>query len=65
MVRSIKSGLPLNDALRLIASDGQEPVRTEFRRVVESQQVGLNVPEACARMMPMIVGIISRSRRRI
>ena len=50
MVRSIKSGLPLNDALRLIASDGQDPVKTEFRRVVESQQVGLNVPDACARM---------------
>ncbi|MCJ8517912.1 tight adherence protein B [Pseudorhizobium tarimense] len=51
MVRSIRSGLPLNDALRLIASDGQEPVRTEFRRVVESQQVGLSIPEACMRMM--------------
>ena len=35
MVRSIKSGLPLNDAIRMIASDGQEPVRTEFRRIVE------------------------------
>ncbi|OHV80573.1 type II secretion system F family protein [Ensifer sp. LCM 4579] len=54
MVRSIKSGLPLNDALRLIASDGQEPVKTEFRRVVESQQVGLNVPEACARMIQSV-----------
>ena len=51
MVRSIRSGLPLNDALRLIASDGQEPVKTEFRRVIESQQVGLSVPEACVRMM--------------
>ena len=51
MVRSIKSGLPLNDALRLIASDGQEPVKAEFKRVVESQQVGLSVPDACARMM--------------
>jgi tight adherence protein B len=51
MVRSIKSGLPLNDALRLIASDGQEPVKTEFKRVVESQQVGLSVPDSCARMM--------------
>ncbi len=54
MVRSIKSGLPLNDALRLIASDGQEPVKTEFRRVVESQQVGLNVPDACARMIQSV-----------
>lgn len=50
MVRSIKSGLPLNDALRLIASDGQEPVKREFLRVVESQQVGFSIPEACGRM---------------
>jgi tight adherence protein B len=54
MVRSIKSGLPLTDALRLIAAEGQEPVRTEFRRIVESQQVGLSVPEACARMFTSI-----------
>ena len=54
MVRSIKSGLPLTDALRLIAAEGQEPVRTEFRRLVESQQVGLSVPEACARMFTNI-----------
>jgi tight adherence protein B len=51
MVRSIRSGLPLNDAMRLIASDGQEPVKSEFRRVVEAQQVGLSIPEGCARMM--------------
>lgn len=51
MVRSIKSGLPLNDALRLIASDGQEPVKSEFRRVIDAQQVGLSIPEACTRML--------------
>ena len=50
MVRSIKSGLPLNDAIRLIATEGRDPVRSEFRRVVEAQQLGLSVPEACARM---------------
>ncbi|OBZ96945.1 pilus assembly protein [Pararhizobium polonicum] len=54
MVRSIKSGLPLNDAIRLISSDGQEPVKTEFRRIIEAQQVGLNIPEACARMINSI-----------
>ena len=54
MVRSIKSGLPLNDAIRMIASEGQEPVRTEFRRVVEAQQMGLSVPEACARLYTRI-----------
>ncbi|SMD09843.1 type II secretion system F family protein [Rhizobium sp. RU36D] len=51
MVRSIKSGLPLNDAIRLIAADGQEPVKSEFKRVLESQQVGLSIPEACQRML--------------
>ncbi|MBB3542404.1 MULTISPECIES: type II secretion system F family protein [unclassified Rhizobium] len=50
IVRSIKSGLPLNDAIRLIANEGKDPVKSEFRRVVESQQVGLSVPDACARM---------------
>ncbi|OCW58076.1 type II secretion system F family protein [Hoeflea olei] len=50
MVRSIKSGLPLNDAIRMIASEGQEPVRTEFKRIVEAQQMGLSVPEACTRL---------------
>jgi len=50
MVRSIKSGLPLNDALRLIAAEAKDPVKTEFRRVVESQQMGLSVPDSIARM---------------
>jgi tight adherence protein B len=50
MVRSIRSGLPLNDAIRMIASDGQEPVKTEFRRIVESQQLGLSVSDSVARM---------------
>ncbi|NBB48043.1 pilus assembly protein [Rhizobium sp. CRIBSB] len=50
MTRSIRSGLPLNDAIRMIASDGQDPVKTEFRRIVESQQLGLSVPDSVARM---------------
>lgn len=50
IVRSVKSGLPLNDAVRMIATESQEPVRTEFRRVVESQQIGLSLPEAVMRM---------------
>ncbi|HEU4986437.1 MAG TPA: type II secretion system F family protein [Rhizobiaceae bacterium] len=50
IVRAVKSGLPLNDGIRLIASEAQEPVRTEFRRIVESQQLGLSTPEAALRM---------------
>lgn len=50
IVRAVKSGLPLNDGIRLIANEAREPVRTEFRRIVESQQVGLSIPEATLRM---------------
>jgi tight adherence protein B len=50
IVRAIKSGLPLNDAIRLIASESPEPVRSEFRRIVEAQQLGMTIPEACMRM---------------
>lgn len=50
IVRAVKSGLPLNDGIRLIANEAREPVRGEFRRIVESQQVGMSIPEAAMRM---------------
>ncbi len=50
ITRSIRSGLPLNDAVRLVSADAREPVKTEFRHVVEAQQVGLSMADACARM---------------
>lgn len=50
IVRAVKSGLPLNDGIRLIASESPEPVRGEFRRMVEAQQVGVSIPDAALRM---------------
>ena len=50
IVRAVKSGLPLNDGIRLIASESQEPVKGEFRRIVEAQQLGLSVTDAALRM---------------
>ncbi|MFB9978824.1 type II secretion system F family protein [Mesorhizobium kowhaii] len=50
IVRAVKSGLPLNDAVRLIANESLEPVKTEFRRIVDSQQMGLSIPDATLRM---------------
>ncbi|MBZ9678030.1 type II secretion system F family protein [Mesorhizobium sp. ES1-1] len=50
IVRAVKSGLPLNDAVRLIANESPEPVKTEFRRIVDSQQMGLSIPDAALRM---------------
>ncbi len=50
IVRAVKSGLPLNDGIRLIANEAQEPVKSEFRRIVESQQLGISIPDAAQRM---------------
>lgn len=50
IVRAVKSGLPLNDGIRLIANESPEPVKTEFRRIVDAQQMGLSIPEATLRM---------------
>ena len=50
IVRGVRAGLPLGDTLRIIANEAQEPVRSEFRKVVESQALGISVPEACAKL---------------
>ena len=46
IVRGIKAGLPLGDCLRVIASEAVEPVKGEFRMIVEQQAIGLSVSEA-------------------
>ncbi|NTS30781.1 type II secretion system F family protein [Phyllobacterium sp. BT25] len=50
IVRALRSGLPLNDGIRLIAQEAQEPVKAEFRRMVDAQQVGVSIPESAMRM---------------
>jgi tight adherence protein B len=50
IVRGIKSGLPLMDSIRVIVADSPEPVKSEFRSIVESQAVGLPLGEACLKL---------------
>ena len=50
IVRGIKSGLPLGDTVRIAASESPEPVKSEFRRVVELLSLGMTLPEAVERM---------------
>lgn len=50
IVRGVKSGLPLADCLRIIAAEAQDPVRSEFRKVVEDQTVGMTNQEAIQRL---------------
>ncbi|GGH08582.1 pilus assembly protein [Alsobacter metallidurans] len=46
IVRGIRSGLPLGDCMRIIATESAEPVRSEFRQVVEAQAMGVTAGEA-------------------
>ncbi len=50
IVRGVKAGLPLNDCLRIIAAEAADPVRTEFKHIVEAQTLGVTVSDACARL---------------
>src|SRR5437660_3226901 len=36
IIRGVKAGLPLGDCLRVIATESAEPVRSEFRQIVEA-----------------------------
>ena len=46
IVRGVKSGLPLNDSMRLVAKEAKEPIKTEFQRVLDQQQMGKSTTEA-------------------
>jgi tight adherence protein B len=50
IVRGIKAGLPLLDSLKLIAGEAQEPVRSEFRSIIETQTIGIPIGEACLKL---------------
>ncbi|MFZ0526652.1 MAG: type II secretion system F family protein [Xanthobacteraceae bacterium] len=50
IVRGIKAGLPLIDSLKLIATDAEEPVRGEFRSIIETQTIGMPIGEAVLKL---------------
>lgn len=50
IVRGVKSGLPINDCLRIIANEAAEPVRTEFRDLVEGQKIGITLDQGLAKI---------------
>jgi tight adherence protein B len=50
IVRGIRSGLPLADCMRIIANEAQEPLRTEFRTIIEAQSLGITIGEAVAKL---------------
>jgi tight adherence protein B len=50
IVRGVKAGLPLGDCIRIISTETTEPLRSEFRTIVESTSVGVPLPDACAKL---------------
>src|SRR4051812_16265678 len=50
IVRGIKAGLPLLESIKVVAADAPEPLRSEFRAIIETQTIGMPLGEACARL---------------
>jgi tight adherence protein B len=49
IIRGIRAGLPVVDCFRVIAGESGEPVRSEFRQIVEAQTIGLSIGDATER----------------
>ena len=53
-MRGIKAGLPLLDSMRIISIEAPEPVRGEFRSIMETQAIGMPIGEACSKLYERI-----------
>jgi tight adherence protein B len=54
IVRSVRSGFPLAVALQMLADNSEEPLRSEFRQVVEEVALGRSLSQALSRMSARI-----------
>ena len=54
IVRGIKTGLPLLDSLKVIASEAPEPLRSEMRAILDTQAIGMPLGEACGKLYERI-----------
>jgi len=50
IVRGVKAGLPLGDCIRMISVESSEPLKTEFRLIMETQAIGMPLGEACGKL---------------
>jgi tight adherence protein B len=50
IIRGVKAGLPLGECLKIIAAESPEPLGSEFRQLIEAQQMGLTLAEASTRL---------------
>lgn len=50
IVRGVKAGLPLSDCIKVVAREAREPVATEFKKIIETQVMGIGLSEAVAKL---------------
>jgi tight adherence protein B len=50
IVRSVRSGLPANEALRIVARESPDPVGGEFARLVDGLAVGVSLEQGLKKM---------------
>jgi tight adherence protein B len=54
IVRGVKSGLPLNECVQILAKESPEPLASEFKEVVEQQRLGVPLGEGLDRLCDRI-----------
>jgi tight adherence protein B len=50
IVRGVKAGLPLLDCIKMVAIDAPEPLKSQFRSIMETQAIGMPLGEACLKL---------------
>jgi tight adherence protein B len=50
IVRSVRSGLPTNEALKIVAKESPDPVGSEFTMLIEGLKVGVTLEQGLKRM---------------
>lgn len=50
IVRGVKAGLPLLDCMKMITVEAPEPLKSEFRAIVETQAIGMPLGEAAGKL---------------
>ena len=50
IVRSVKTGLPVQEAMKVVSTEVPQPVAGEFKLLIESQKMGVTLEECMRRM---------------
>jgi tight adherence protein B len=50
ITRGIRAGLPLLDSIKVIAADSPQPIRGEFKAIIDTQAIGMPLGDACLKL---------------